>query len=106
MGYAAIMWVGLIWALIVVDYAKTWIVLFSSSTYYFNSPKSEVDEKGNQILDAEGDPKLVEPEEDGSAEVMLGAKYAHFNHLGSIAFGALIVTIIKIVRFLFVYIAT
>jgi len=36
--YAFIMWFGLIWSLIIVDYAKNFIVLFSASTYYFNSP--------------------------------------------------------------------
>lgn len=103
--YACIMWFGLIWSLIVIDYAKNFIVLFSASTYYYNSPKSERDAKGNLILDAEGDPKPEEGGGDGSAEVMLGVKYAHVSHLGSIAFGALIIAIIKVIRFLFVYLA-
>jgi len=60
---------------------------------------------GQPIVDAEGDPKPLEPRQDGSAEVMLGAKYAHVSHLGSICFGALIITIIKVIRFLFVYLA-
>lgn len=88
--YAFIMWFGLIWSLIVVDYVKCFIVLFSSTTYYFNSP--QVDEEGKSS--------------DGSAEVLLGAKLAHTKHLGSICFGALIIAIIKVIRFLFVYLAT
>lgn len=105
LAYAAIMWFGLIWCLIVIDYSKNFIVLYASSTYYFNSPKSELNENGEQILDAEGDPKPAEPREDGSAEVMEGVKLAHFKHLGSICFGALIITIIKVIRFLFVYVS-
>ena len=48
---AAIMIFGLIWSLIVVNYVKNFIVLFSASTYYFNSPKSELDMDGKLILD-------------------------------------------------------
>lgn len=103
--YACIMWFGLIWSLIVIDYTKNYIVLFSASTYYFNSPKSEKDDNGHLILDNDGDPKPVEPEQDGEAEVMLGVKFAHRNHLGSICFGALIIAIIKVIRFIFVYLA-
>jgi hypothetical protein len=44
MVYAFIMWFGLLWSLIVIDYAKNFIVIFSASTYYFNSPLCEYDE--------------------------------------------------------------
>lgn len=44
MVYAFIMWFGLLWSLIVIDYAKNFIVIFSASTYYFNSPLCELDE--------------------------------------------------------------
>jgi hypothetical protein len=79
------MWFGLFWILILIDYCKNFAVLYASSTYYFNSP----DEEGN----------------DGSANVMEGVKLAHLKHLGGLAFGALIITIIKIIRILFVYLA-
>jgi hypothetical protein len=36
---------------------------------------------------------------------MTGVRLAHMNHLGSIVFGALIIAIIKVIRFLFVYLA-
>lgn len=65
LAYAAVMWFGLFWSLIAIDYIKNFIVLYASSTYYFNSPKSELDGEGNQILDAEGDPKPDESGEDG-----------------------------------------
>jgi hypothetical protein len=94
--YAIVMWLGLVWALMVVDYAKNFIVLFSASTYYFNSPAYDKDEDGNEI---EGSKR------DGSAEVCLGVKLAHVKHLGSIAFGALIIAILKIIRFIFVTVA-
>jgi hypothetical protein len=56
-------------------------------------------------LDADGDPKPDESGDDGSADVMTGVKLAHFKHLGSICFGSLIITIIKIIKFLFVYLS-
>lgn len=103
------MWFGLIWCLIVVNYAKNFVVLFSASTYYFNSPMNDIDADGKLILDSNGNPKpkLNEKGEtiDGEAEVLLGVKHAHISHLGSIAFGALIITIIKVIRFLFIYLA-
>lgn len=103
--YAVIMWFGLLWSLMVIDYAKNFIILYGASTYYYNSPKCELDDNGDFILDGDGDPKLVQPEEDGSAEIMAGVKLAHFKHLGSIVFGALIITIIRVIRFVFVTVA-
>jgi len=64
------MWFGLLWSLMVIDYAKNFIILYGASTYYYNSPKCELDDNGDFILDGDGDPKLLQPEEDGSAEVM------------------------------------
>lgn len=37
-GYACVMWFGLIWMLCILDYAKNFIILVSASTYYYNSP--------------------------------------------------------------------
>lgn len=37
---------------------------------------------------------------------MFGVKLAHVDHFGSIIFGALIITIIKVIRFVFVYLAS
>jgi len=76
---------GLIWILIIIDYCANFIVIYASTTYYFNSPNEEG--------------------EDGTADVMEGVKLAHMKHLGTIVFGALIITIIKILRFVFVYLA-
>lgn len=101
MWYAFTMWFGLIWLLILIDYSKNFVVLYASATYYFNSPEEQKDDDGKTIMDDEGKPKT----QDGSANVMEGVKLAHFKHLGSIAFGALIITIIKVIRFVFVYLA-
>lgn len=79
------MWFGLIWVVMLLDYAKNFIVLYAASTYYFNSPNDQG--------------------EDGSADVMEGVKLAHFKHLGSICFGSLIIAIIKFIKYVFVYMA-
>jgi hypothetical protein len=51
---AFIMWFGLIWSLIIIDYTKNWIILYASSSYYFNSPTDELDGDGNVVLDEDG----------------------------------------------------
>lgn len=93
LGYCFVMWFGLLWFLIILDYCKNFVVLYGAATYYFNSPVEEIDEDGNKV------------EKDGSAEICDGIKLAHLTHFGSICFGALIITIIKVIRFLFVYLA-
>lgn len=80
---ALFMFFGIIWICVTIDYCKNMVVLASSCTYYFNST----------------------PEADGSADVSLGFRFASWYHLGSLTLGALIIAIIKIIRFLFVYLA-
>lgn len=93
--YELVMFFGLVWILITINYAQNFVILYSSATYYFNSPVDVVDDDG----------KKTGEHKDGSAEVCEGAKLAHFKHLGGIVFGALIITIIKFLRFFFVYLA-
>jgi solute carrier family 44 (choline transporter-like protein), member 2/4/5 len=75
---------GILWICAWFEYASTFIVMVSASTYYFNS--------------APGQP-------DGSAEVMTGVEWAFCCHAGSIAIGAFIIAIIRFIRIVFVYLA-
>jgi len=46
--YELVMFFGLVWILIITNYAQNFVVLYSASTYYFNSPEDEVDDEGNK----------------------------------------------------------
>jgi len=48
-GYLFVMWFGLLWMLIILNYCKNFVVLYASSSYYFNSPVVEVDENGETV---------------------------------------------------------
>ena len=80
---ALFMLFGILWITAWFEYTSTFIVMTSASTYYFNS----------------------NPEKDGDAEVMVGFKFAYLYHAGSIAFGALIIAIVRFIRIVFLYLA-
>lgn len=80
---ALYMFFGILWILAFVDYCSRFIVIVSASTYYFNS----------------------NPVKEGSAEVLLGIKYAYINHAGSIALGSAIIAIVQFIKIVFVYLA-
>lgn len=82
-GMAAFMFFGLLWIMAYLKYTCNFICMVAASTYYFNSTD------GNE----------------GSAEVGLGFKFAHLNHMGSIAFGSFIIAVIQFIRFVFIYLA-
>ena len=73
---------GILWITAFFEYCSTFVVMVSASSYYFNS----------------------NPEEEGSAEVAAGFKYA-FLHQGSIAIGAFIIALIRFIRIVFMYLA-
>jgi choline transporter-like protein 2/4/5 len=77
------MFFGLLWLMAWLKYTCNFICMVAASTYYFNS----------------------NPNEEGSAEVSLGFKFAYLNHMGSIAFGAFIIAVIQFIRFVFLYAA-
>jgi len=60
-----------------------------ATTYYFNSHFDE--EKKDWV--------------EGEAEIGLGFRFAYVYHCGSIAFGAFIIALVQIIRFLFLYVA-
>ena len=80
---ALYMFFGILWITAWLEYSSTFVVMVSASTYYFNSSK----------------------EEEGSANVSLGFKFAYLNHMGSIAVGAFIIALIRFIRYVFYYLA-
>jgi hypothetical protein len=42
MAMAAVMWLGLFWILVTIDYIKNFVALSASTSYYFNSRPGEV----------------------------------------------------------------
>lgn len=74
-----IMVFGLIWFVNFINAKTALITMIASSTYYFKSTA----------------------EKDGEAEVCTAVSYAYKYHLGTLAFGSLIIAIIEIIRFLF-----
>jgi len=73
------MFFGFLWVNAWLKYSSNFVVMVSASTYYFNSS----------------------PNEEGQAEVGFAFKCAHVYHTGSIAVGAFIISIIQLIRFIF-----
>lgn len=80
---ALYMFFGLLWITSFIEYAGNFIIIASAASYYFDS---NADEEGN-------------------ANVMQGVKWAYINHFGSIAFGSFIIAVIKLIKFMFLYIS-
>jgi hypothetical protein len=74
---------GVLWICAFFEYASTFIVMVSASTYYFNSDAAN----------------------EGDAEVGTGFSWAFNYHAGSIAIGAFIIALIRFIRIVFVYVA-
>ena len=74
---------GLFWIVSFINSKLSFIAMVSASTYYFNSNKNK----------------------EGEAEVGLGFKFAYLYHIGTLAFGSFIISIISLVRFIFLYAA-
>lgn len=71
-----------LWVTAWLSYTSQFITIVTACTYYFNSG----------------------PETEASADVATGFKFAYLYHMGSIAFGALIIAIVRFIRIVFVYI--
>jgi hypothetical protein len=74
---------GILWICAFFEYACTFVVMVSASTYYFNSNEGF----------------------EGSAEVGTGFDWAFNHHAGSIAIGAFIIALVRFIRIIFVYVA-
>jgi hypothetical protein len=72
----AFMTFGILWILKFIDDKMKFITMVSAATYYFDSNANK----------------------DGSASVCTGFRFAYCKHMGSLAFGSLVMTLITIVR--------
>lgn len=68
----------LLWILILISDKQKYICMVSACTYYFDS----------------------NAEKDGSASVSTGFKFAYCKNIGSLCFGSLILTLIRILMFI------
>ena len=85
--YAALfMFFGFLWITAWIEYTSRFIVIVGACTYYFNNHRDNQDEEA-------------------SAEIMYGVKCAYLHHMGSIAFGAFIIALIRFVKLVFYYLA-
>lgn len=66
---------GLLWMLTLIDHTNKYIAMVSACTYYFDS----------------------NPQRDGHATVATGFKFAYMKNFGSLCYGSLIITIMKII---------
>ena len=73
--------VGLLWMLAFFSYTSDFVVVVSATTYYFDSDKYR----------------------EGTASVFKGIRLAHLNHAGSIAFGALTIGLVCILKLTIYY---
>jgi len=71
---------GILWICAWLDYSNQFIVQVTAVSYYFDSNATET----------------------GSGSVCKGFKFAYFNHMGSLALGALIIAIIRFIKFVFI----
>ena len=76
---------GACWIVSWISYTSKFVVQVSAVTFYFGSNP--------------------EKEEDGEVNIGKGLKFAYLNYMGSIAFGALIIRIVRFIKLVFIYAA-
>jgi hypothetical protein len=74
---------GLIWWISWLEYSSTFVIMVSAASYYFDS----------------------NAEREGSANVGLGFYMTYFNHPGSIALGGLTISVVRVIKLLFYFVA-
>jgi len=82
---ALFMFFGFLWITAWIEYTSRFIVIVGACTYYFNNHRDDPEEK--------------------PAEIMYGFKCAYLHHMGSIAFGAFIIALIRFIKIIFYYLA-
>jgi hypothetical protein len=80
------MFFGFLWITAWIEYTSRFIVIMGACTYYFNNHRDRQDEEA-------------------SADIGYGFKTAYLNHMGSIAFGAFIIAVIRFIKFFLYYLA-
>ena len=81
---AFFMFFGLLWLMALLDYLNRFIIICSASTYYFNNKRSET-------------------ETQQPASVQKAWHIAYLNHMGSIAVGAFIIAVIRLIKYTLVF---
>lgn len=77
---------GFLWLTAFIEYASRFVVIVGACTYYFNNHRDR-------------------SEEEKGAEIMFGVKCAYYHHMGSVAFGAFIIALVRFVKLIFYYLA-
>lgn len=83
---ALFMFFGFLWVSAWIEYTSRFIVIVGAATYYFNNHRDNQDEEAD-------------------AEIGYGFKCAYMHHMGSIAFGAFIIALIRFIKIIFYYLA-
>lgn len=76
------MFFGYLWITAWIEYTSRFVVIMSACTYYFNNSRDK-------------------KEENNPADIGYSFHCAYLNHMGSIAFGALIIAIIRFIKYIF-----
>jgi len=74
-----------LWFTAWLQYTGNFVIMVTASTYYFDC--------------------TAENSRQGYGDLSTGFKLAHVNHTGSIAFGALVIAIVRFIRIVFMYLA-
>lgn len=78
---------GFLWITAWIEYTSRFIVIVGASTYYFNNSRHS------------------QKEDEAPADICYGFKCAYVHHMGSIAFGAFIIALIRFIRIVFYHLA-
>lgn len=74
---------AVIWLVSHIEYTNRFVVQVGAASYYFDSSASH----------------------EGEASIGLAMKFAHINHLGSLAIGSFIIGVIRFIKIVFIYAA-
>lgn len=83
---ALFMLFGLLWVTAWLEYTSRFIAIVGATTYYFDNSRERTDEEA-------------------PADICFGFKCAYLHHMGSLAFGAFIIALIRFIKILFYYAA-
>ena len=77
---------GYLWITAWIEYTSRFIVIMGASTYYFNNTRENMDEEA-------------------PADIAYGFETAYGCHMGSIAFGAFMIALVRFIKYVFYYLA-
>ena len=80
------MFFGFLWITAWIEYTSRFIVIMGACTYYFNNSRDNLETE--------------EP-----ADIAYGFHAAYMNHMGSIAFGAFMIALVRFIKYIFYYLA-